>query len=280
MENEYHTHIESTNKLLIVNLKELWHYRDLILLFTKRSFVVTYKQTVLGTAWIILTLFITGVIYTIAFGSIAGISTNGVPQLLFYMGNNVVWMYFAAGFDKTASTLTSNARVYRKIYFPRLIMPILTVFSVIFNFVIQICMFRIFFVYYRVIGEIYPNWFALPLLLLVVFQLGCLGLGRRAIVSNLTTKYIYLAIVVTFGVQLWMYASQVICPMSQLTNPFFEFILHINSTSATVEMFRYVMLGVGEIGVWWLLVIIIIVVFLFFRGMLFNKVEKTFIDIV
>ena len=281
MASEYHTHIESTNKLLSVNLKELWHYRDLILLFTKRSFVVTYKQTVLGPAWIILTPFITSVIYTIVFGGIAGISTNGVPQLLFYMGSNAVWTYFATCFNKTASTFTSNAGVFGKVYFPRLTMPISTVFSAVINFLIQLCMFGIFFVYYLVIGAVHPNWFALPLLLLVIFQLGCLGLGCGVIVSSLTTKYRDLAIVVTFGVQLWMYASPVVYPMSQLTNPFFQFILHINPASAAVETFRYVMLGVGEISVeWWLLTIVITAILLFFGVILFNKVEKTFMDTV
>lgn len=281
MASEYHTHIESTNKLLSVNLKELWHYRDLILLFTKRSFVVTYKQTVLGPAWIILTPFITSVIYTIVFGGIAGISTNGVPQLLFYMGSNAVWTYFATCFNKTASTFTSNAGVFGKVYFPRLTMPISTVFSAVINFLIQLCMFGIFFAYYLVIGAVHPNWFALPLLLLVIFQLGCLGLGCGVIVSSLTTKYRDLAIVVTFGVQLWMYASPVVYPMSQLTNPFFQFILHINPASAAVETFRYVMLGVGEISVeWWLLTIVITAIILFFGVILFNKVEKTFMDTV
>lgn len=281
MANEYHTHIESTNKLLSVNLKELWHYRDLILLFTRRSFVVTYKQTILGPAWVILTPFITSVIYTIVFGGIAGISTNGVPQLLFYMGSNAVWTYFATCFNRTASTFTSNAGVFGKVYFPRLTMPISTVLSAIVNFLIQLLMFGIFFVYYLVIGEVHPNWFALPLLFLVILQLGCLGLGCGVIVSSLTTKYRDLAIVVTFGVQLWMYASPVVYPMSQLKNPLFQFILHINPVSASMEAFRYIMLGTGEISLsWWILTITITAALLFFGVILFNKVEKTFMDTV
>ena len=281
MATEYHTHIESTNKLFSVNLKELWHYRDLILLFTRRSFVVTYKQTILGPAWIILSPFITSVIYTIVFGGIAGISTNGVPQLLFYMGSNAVWTYFATCFNKTASTFTSNAGVFGKVYFPRLTMPISTVLSAIVNFVIQLSMFGIFFIYYLVKGEVHPNWLALPLLLLLVLQLGGLGLGCGVIVSSLTTKYRDLAIVVGFGVQLWMYASPVVYPMSQLSNPALKLILHINPASAALETFRFVMLGTGEISIsWWVLTIIITSILLFFGVILFNKVEKTFMDTV
>lgn len=277
----HHTHIEAKNNLLNVNLKELWTYRDLIILFTKRSFVVTYKQTILGPIWIILNPFITSVIYTIVFGGIAGISTNGVPQLLFYMGSNAVWTYFATCFNKTASTFTSNAGVFGKVYFPRLTMPISTVLSAVINFIIQLSMFGIFFVYYLAKGMVHPNWYALPLLLLVVCQLGCLGLGCGIIVSSLTTKYRDLAIVVSFGVQLWMYASPVVYPMSQLHNSLIRLILRINPASQALESFRYVMLGTGEVSVaWWSSTIIMTSIILFFGVILFNKVEKTFMDTV
>jgi lipopolysaccharide transport system permease protein len=280
-ENKYHTHIEAKTRLLSVDLKELWRYRDLILLFTRRSFVVTYKQTILGPAWIILNPFITSVIYTIVFGGIAGISTNGVPQLLFYMGSNAVWTYFATCFNRTATTFTANAGVFGKVYFPRLTMPISTVLSAAINFAIQLLMFGFFFIYYLAIGEVHPNWFAIPLLFLAVFQLGCLGLGCGVIVSSLTTKYRDLAIVVSFGIQLWMYASPVVYPMSQLEDPLFLHILHVNPVSASMETFRYVLLGTGEISLgWWVLTIVITAALLFFGVILFNKVEKTFMDTV
>ena len=277
----YHTHITAKHKLLDVDLKELWHYKDLILLFTRKNFVLTYKQTILGPIWIILNPFITSVIYTIVFGGIAGISTNGVPQVLFYMGSNAVWTFFATCLNKTATTFTANANVFGKVYFPRLTMPISTVLSSVINFFIQLLMFGIFWIYYLAKGEVFPNWGALPLLLLVLLQLGCLGLGFGIIVSSLTTKYRDLAILVTFGVQLWMYATPVVYPLSQIGNETLKLIIQINPVTQAVETFRYIFLGTGEISLfWWGISSIITAVVLVGGVLLFNKVEKTFMDTV
>lgn len=280
-ENAYYTRIESKPKLFDFDLKELWRYKDLIVLFTKRSFIVTYKQTILGPAWILLNPFITSVMYTLVFGMIAGLSTNGVPQLLFYMGSNAVWSFFASCLTRTATTFTSNAHIFGKVYFPRLTIPISSVLSSVVNFFVQLLMFGVFWVYYFSIGEIVPNLLYLPLLLLVLLQLGCLGLGCGIIISSLTTKYRDLAVLVSFGVQLWMYGSPVVYPLSQITNPTLQMLLHINPVSQALETFRFVFLGVGDISlVWWLISFAITVVILFFGVLLFNHVEKTFMDTV
>lgn len=277
----YHTHITAKNRALDIDLKELWRYKDLIILFTRKNFVLTYKQTILGPIWIILNPFITSIIYTIVFGGIAGISTNGVPQVLFYMGGNAVWTFFASCLNKTASTFTSNANVFGKVYFPRLTMPISTVLSSIINFFIQLMMFGIFWIYYLVKHEISPNWTAFPLIFLILVQLGCLGLGCGIIISSLTTKYRDLAILVTFGVQLWMYATPVVYPLSQIGNDTLRLIILVNPVTQALESFRYIFLGIGEISFfWWSISGLITVVVLVSGVLLFNKVEKNFMDTV
>jgi lipopolysaccharide transport system permease protein len=185
MNEKYHIHIEAKTGLFSVNFKELWKYRDLILLFTKRDFALRYKQTILGPIWIVLNPFITSVIFTIVFGQIAGISTNGVPQVLFYMGSNTIWSFFASCLTRTAGTFTSNAGIFGKVYFPRLTTPISTILSAAVDFFIQLCMFGFFWVYFLYRGEISPDWRGFILRPLILLQLGCLGLGFGIIVSSL-----------------------------------------------------------------------------------------------
>ena len=277
----YHTHIESKPKLLDFNLKEVWRYKDLIFLFTKRSFVIRYKQTILGPAWLLLNPFLTSVMYNLVFGVIAGLSTEGVPQILFYMGSNAVWSFFAACLTTTANTFLSNAGIFGKVYFPRLTMPISAVLSALVNFGIQFLMFSFFWVFFIARGEVHPNWLALPLMFLVLLQLGCLGLGFGIIISSLTTKYRDLGILVGFGVSLWMYGSPVVYPLSQIANPTLKVILHINPVSQALETFRYIFLGVGQVSLfWWGISICITLVILVFGILLFNKVEKTFMDTI
>lgn len=277
----YYTHIESKPKLLNFDIKELWRYKDLIYLFTKRSFVVTYKQTILGPAWLLLNPFITSVMYTIVFGQIAGLSTNGVPQILFYMGSHAVWSFFSSCLTRTANTFRGNAGIFGKVYFPRLTMPISTVCSSAINFLIQFLMFSFFWVYFIAIGEVHPNWLALPVIILIILQLGALGLGFGIIVSSLTTKYRDLAVVVGFGVQLWMYGSPVVYPMSQLNNPTLQMLLHINPVSQALETFRYIFLGVGDVSIfWWSVSILFTLIVLIFGILLFNRIEKTFMDTI
>ena len=281
MNQNYHTHIEAETGLFSVDFKELWKYRDLILLFTRRDFALRYKQTVLGPIWIVLNPFITSVIYTIVFGQIAGISTNGVPQVLFYMGSNAVWSFFASCLTRTAGTFTSNAGVFGKVYFPRLTTPISTILSSVVDFLIQLCMFAIFWCYYLFRGEIAPNWWAFVLLPAMLLQLGCLGLGFGIIVSSLTTKYRDLAMLVSFGVSLWMYATPVVYPMTQIQDPRIAAVINLNPVTQAVETFRYVVLGIGEIRpFWWAVTTLVTVLVLTGGVLLFNKVEKTFMDTV
>lgn len=281
MNEQYHTHIEAKSGLFSVDFRELWKYRDLILLFTKRDFTLRYKQTILGPIWIILNPFITSVIYTIVFGHIAGISTNGVPQVLFYMGSNAIWSFFAACLTRTAGTFTSNAGIFGKVYFPRLTTPISTVISSAIDLFIQLLMFGLFWIYFLVREEIHPNWWGMPLLPIVLLQLGCLGMGFGVVVSSLTTKYRDLAMLVGFGVSLWMYATPVVYPMSQIQNPVLRTAVNINPVTQAVETFRFIVLGTGEISLfWWGVTVLITAVVLAGGVLLFNKVEKTFMDTV
>lgn len=281
VENKYYTHIDSKHNLLDFKLKEVWKYKDLIWLFTKRSFTVRYKQTILGPAWLILNPFITSVMYNLVFGVIAGLSTDGIPQILFYMGSHAVWAFFAACLTTTASTFLSNAGIFGKVYFPRLTMPISSVLSAGINFLIQMFMFCLFWVYFIAVGEVSPHWVYIPLFILVLFQLGCLGLGLGIIISSLTTKYRDLNVLVGFGVQLWMYGTPVVYPLSQLTNPTLRLIAQINPVTQAMETFRYIFLGAGNVSFfWWIITILITLVILFFGIMLFNKVEKTFMDTI
>ena len=278
---EYYTHIDSKPKLMDLNLKEVWRYRDLIWLFTKRSFTVRYKQTILGPLWLFLNPFITSVMYNLVFGVITGLSTNGVPQILFYMGSHAVWTFFSSCLTTTANTFRSNAGIFGKVYFPRLTMPISSVLSSMINLFIQLIMFSFFWIFYLITGDVSPNWVYIPLFILVLIQLGSLGLDFGIIVSSLTTRYRDLGILVGFGVQLWMYGSPVVYPMSQITTPLLKTIIHINPVSQAMETFRFIFLGAGEISLfWWSVSIIITAIVLMIGIVIFNKVEKTFMDTI
>lgn len=277
----YHTHISSKHRMLDLNLKEVWKYRDLIVLFTKRNFVVKYKQTILGPAWIFLNPLFSSIIYAFVFGGIAGIGTDGVPSMLFYLCSNAIWLFFSTCMVSNARTFTENAGVFGKVYFPRLTTPISNMLSAVIQFAVQMILVSIFLVYYLVRGEVYPNWGALFAVPLVLFHLGMLGMGCGIIVSSLTTKYRDLAVLIDFAVQLWMYATPIVYPMSELDIGWMRTILIINPVTAPVEVFRYAVLGQGSImpGALALSGVITIVVLL--GGiMIFNKVERTFMDTV
>lgn len=279
--NQYYTEITSKNNLFDLNLKEVWRYKDLIALFTKRNFVLTYKQTILGPAWIFLNPLISSIIYACVFGGIAGIQTDGVPQLLFYLCSNAIWIYFSTSVTKNAHTFVANANVFGKVYFPRLTMPISNVLSSAIQFGIQMILVLAFLIYYVAIGAVHPNWGAWILLPLILLELGMFGLGCGIIISSLTTKYRDLSILVTFGIQLWMYATPIVYPISELNNGWMKTILFINPVTAPVELFRYAILGQGAIMPSSLLLSSILSIFVLVVGvMIFNKVEKTFMDTV
>ena len=278
---QYHTHISSKHRWFDLNLKEVWRYRDLIVLFTRRSFVLTYKQTVLGPAWIFLNPLISSIIYAFVFGGIAGIGTDGVPQLLFYLCSNAIWIFFSSCVTKNAQTFTANAGVFGKVYFPRLTTPISNVLASIIQFGVQMILVLLFLAYYLARGAVSPNWWAWLLIPVALVHLGVMGLGFGIIISSLTTKYRDLAILVNFGVQLWMYATPIVYPLSQLGDGLMKTILLINPVTAPVEVFRYAVLGRGTIVPAYLALSWAITALVALVGvMLFNHVEKTFMDTV
>ncbi len=278
---QYHTHITSKHKLFSLNLKEVWQYKDLIALFTKRSFVLTYKQTVLGPAWIFLNPLISSLIYAFVFGGIAGIGTDGIPSILFYLCSNAIWTFFAACLTTNATTFTANAGVFGKVYFPRLTTPISNVLSAMIRFGVQMILVVGFLVYYVAMGEVSPNWLAWLTIPLELIHLGLLGLGLGIIISSMTTKYRDLTVLVGFGVQLWMYITPIVYPISQLGTGWMEVILMSNPVTPAVEVLRYAILGQGTIsplflGISWVVTILVVILGI----MIFNKVEKTFMDTV
>lgn len=277
----YHIHISSKHNWFDLKLKEVWKYKDLILLFTQRSFVLSYKQTVLGPLWIFLNPFLTSIIYTFVFGGIAGMSTDGVPQLLFYLCSNAIWGFFSMSLMNNANTFTGNASIFGKVYFPRLTTPISNVLSAVIRFGVQMLLVIAFLVYYIIIGEVHPHWWAWLLIPVVLIHLGIMGMGCGIIISSMTTKYRDLSILVGFGVQLWMYATPIIYPLSQIEDGILKNIIMINPTTCAVEVFRYAVLGVGEINpvylaISWAFAIVVAVIGI----MLFNHVERTFMDTV
>ena len=247
--------------------------------------MVTYKQTILGPAWLVLNPILTSFIYAFVFGGIAGMGTDDVPQMAFYMTSTAIWTYFSACLTKNASTFTSNAAVFGKVYFPRLTTPISNVLSSVIQFLIQFGIAFVFVMYYVIVGQISPNWLAFLLIPLVLIHLGMMGMGLGIIISSMTTKYRDLSVLVGFGVSLWMYATPIVYPLSQLDTQFknnvLKMIIMINPVTMPVEMLRYAVLGKGTIDplfltISWIFTILVIV----FGIMVFNKVERTFMDTV
>lgn len=278
---QYHTHITSEHKWFDLKLKEVWQYRDLIWLFTKRSFVLTYKQTVLGPLWLFISPIITSIIHAFVFGGIAGIETDGVPQLLFYMSGNAIWGVFSSSLTGNANTFTSNAGVFGKVYFPRLTTPLSNVLSTMIRFGIQMIMVVVFLVYYIITGAVHPNYLACLLIPVILIHLGIMGLGCGIIISSMTTKYRDLNVLIGFGIQLWMYITPIVYPLSQIENETARSLLMLNPATAPIELFRYALLGQGTVSVFALAISGVFTVIVAVLGiMIFNKVEKTFMDTV
>lgn len=263
-----------------IDFKELWKYRDLILMFIKRNFSTMYKQTILGPLWIVINPLITTLIFTVVFGKIAKIPTDGVPQFLFYMCGNTAWTYFANCLTSTSTTFTSNAAIFGKVYFPRLVTPISTVITGIINFFIQFVIFIGFLIYFIYAGsDVQPTVWIILLPILVV-QMGILGLGFGIIISSLTTKYRDLAVLVGFGVQLWMYATPVVYPISILPDKY-KILMMLNPMAPIIETFRFALLGAGKVNITSLLISALITIIILVIGVvLFSRVEKTFMDTV
>lgn len=263
-----------------LKIKELWRYRDLIMLFVRRDFVATYKQTIFGIGWYFLEPFITTVLFTIVFSGIAKISTDQIPPLLFYMCGIIAWTYFAKVLRNNSTIFTTNAQVFGKVYFPRLSVPISNTLSGLIAFGFQLLFFLGFYLYYWLIGtDIQPNLYLLfvPVLLLIMAGLG-LGLG--ILVSALTVRYRDLAIFVNFGVQLLMYLTPVIYPVSEVPARFQTWVM-LNPIASVLEGFRYAFLGKGTFDFFWLAYAALSSLLVLLVGMLvFNKVEKNFMDTV
>ena len=265
-----------------IDLQELWRYRDLVTMFVKRNFTVLYKQTILGPAWIILNPLITTVIFNVVFGGMANMPTDGVPGFLFYMAGNTVWTFFANCVNNTANTFVTNSQVFGKVYFPRLTMPISQVLTSLINFGIQAAMYLIFWVYFLVAGSgvAFTLWvLAVPFVMLEVMLL---GLGVGIIVSSLTTKYRDLAIAVGFGVQLWMYASPIVYPLSMLDNsPRLKILVQLNPMTSPIEIFRMATLGTGTVTGFGIVYSLVFTLAALVLGVvLFSRIEKTFMDTV
>lgn len=263
-----------------LRLSELWRYRDLVLLFVRRDFVATYKQTILGPLWFIIQPVLTTITFTIIFGNIAKIPTDGIPQMLFYLSGLVSWNYFAECLNKTSNTFIGNAHIFGKVYFPRMAVPVSIVISNLVTYLIQFLLFLSFYIYFIITGTVvHPN-IAILLLPVMIVMMACLGLGLGIIISSMTTKYRDLRFLVTFGVQLFMYATPVIYPMSILS-PKAQFYISLNPMSSIIETFRYAFLGSGNLNFMHLAYSAVFSLVILFIGVIyFNKVEKSFMDTI
>lgn len=281
MNKEWTLIIRPHEKLWKLNLKEVWAYRDLVELFVKRNIVVQYKQTILGPLWYLIQPILTVIMNMVVFGSIAHMSTDGVPQVLFYMAGNVCWFYFSDCLNQTSSTFVANQAMFGKVYFPRMVVPISTVISNLLRFGIQVLLFVAFYFYFWIGGsDVAPNWTILLMPLLIVMLAG-LGLGFGILVSSLTTKYRDLTILFTFIVQLWMYATPIVYPISMVTNETLRTIIMLNPMTAVVETFKYATLGQGYFS-WGALgySFAFMNVLLLWGTVVFNKVQRSFMDTV
>ena len=273
--------IEPRSSLFQIDLKEIWWFRDLLLMFIKREIVQFYKQTILGPLWFFIQPLLTTIVYMIVFGQIAKLSTDGKPQILFYLSGVVLWNYFADVLNNTASTFRENAQLFGKVYFPRIIAPAAKAISNLLKLLIQLGLFFAIYIYMVVTGkfEFSISWtiFLLPILVLILFNLG-MGLGM--IVTSMTAKYKDLIFLITFGVQLLMYATPVIYSLQTIEGTRFYPFIAYNPLSPVIEIFRNNLLG-GQVNLSMLLYSLVSSILVFIAGLLiFNRTEKTFIDTV
>jgi len=282
-QQEHEWTIESKASLLDLKLNEVWAYRDLLLLLVRRDFVSFYKQTILGPLWFFIQPLFTTIIFTFIFGNLAGISTDGLPKPLFYMAGITAWNYFADCLTKTSTVFRDNAGIFGKVYFPRLIMPLSIVVSNLVRFGVQMLLFVLMMTYYYFSGATFQVTWAIGLFPVIVLLMALLGLGTGMIISAMTTKYRDLAFLVGFGVQLLMYATTVIYPLSTALDkyPEYAWIIEYNPMTPIIETFRYGFLGEGSFS-WGSLGYACGVTFalLLFGIVIFNKVERNFVDTV
>lgn len=272
--------IKPKNGWFDIDLQELWRYRDLIGMFVKRDFVTFYKQTILGPLWYIIQPLFTTIVFTIIFGRVAKISTDGLPPFLFYMAGNVMWGYFSASLNATSGTFNTNAAIFGKVYFPRLTVPLATVIVNFLQFFIQFFLFLGFYFYFMFKGvSLSPNLWVLGLPILLL-QMALLSFGLGTLLSSMTTKYKDLRFAMGFLVQLWMYGTPIVYPLSQIPEWLLPYYV-LNPMVAIVESFRYAFFGtstltMNHIGISWGVTVVLV----FLGVVLFSRIEKTFMDTV
>jgi lipopolysaccharide transport system permease protein len=272
--------IKPKRHLLDIDLKDIWRYRDLIVLFVRRDFVSKYKQTILGPLWFLIQPLLTTLMFTIVFGNIAKISTDGLPQMLFYLSGIVGWTYFSTCLTSTSNTFVSNAGIFGKVYFPRLTLPISIVISNLVQLLIQMVLLGGFMVYYSIVGADFKPNIYISIIPFLIIIMAALGLGFGIIISSLTTKYRDLTNLVSFGVQLWMYATPVIYPLSTIPESYRIYVL-ANPVTPIIETFRFALLGTGTFSWMHLMYSLAFTIGILILGVLmFNKVEQSFMDTV
>jgi lipopolysaccharide transport system permease protein len=272
--------IKPKSSVFNIGFKQLWRYRDLLLLFVKRDFVSVYKQTILGPIWIFVQPVLTAITFTVIFSNGAGIDTKGIPPFLFYLAGITLWTYFADCLTKTSNTFIANAGIFGKVYFPRLILPLSVLISNVLKLGIQLLLFIVVWLYHiAYTDKIHPNSHMLLLPVLIVMMAG-LGLGFGIIISSLTTKYRDLTFLVAFGVQLMMYGSSIVLPLSTVTGKFRELLL-LNPVTPIIEAFKYGFVGEGFFDWGYILYSFsFMIILLVISTIVFNKVEKNFMDTV
>lgn len=268
-----------------INFRELLRYRDLVFLLVKRDFTVLYKQTVLGPAWVIIQPLLNTLVFTVVFGGIASLPTDGMPSFLFYMAGNIVWSYYSLCLKQTSNTFINNRALFGKVYFPRLVMPISVVCSKLVNFLVQFAMFLCFLLYYALKpnSPVSPNWGMIAFTPLLLLQIAFLGMGMGIIISSLTTRYRDLTMLVSFGVSLWMYATPVAYPASMVLENYPQLVgvYMLNPVTPIVEYFRSAFLGVESFSLRYMpLSVGTTLVVLFMGIIMFSRIDKTFMDTV
>ena len=272
--------IKSKSSIFDFKLKELWDYRDLIKILIKKNFKIVYKQTILGPAWLVINPILTSIIFTFVFGNFAGISTDGVPPFLFYISGSTIWGLFNAAITNTSNTFVQNQRVFTKIYYPRLAAPLAMVINSTINFLIQLTALYVFFIGYMITGTPLKFSFNMLLLIPLIIQTSTLAFGVGLISSALCAKYRDFTFIITLGMNLWMYITPVVYPMS-LTGGWMNWILNLNPMTPVVSNFKWALLGSGNfMGASWILSIIVTLAVLFVGLVLYSMTEKNFADTV
>ena len=272
--------IKGHTSLFDLKFKDLWHYRDLLFLFVKRDFISFYKQTVLGPLWFFIQPLFTTLVFTFVFGNLAKISTDGLPQQLFYLTGITAWNYFSDCLTKTSTVFRDNASIFGKVYFPRLIMPLSIIVSNLVRFLVQLLLLIVMMVYFGLQDANFHVTYAILFFPFLVVMMALLGLGLGLIITAMTTKYRDLTFLVTFGVQLLMYGTTVIYPLSAAPAKY-KSIIELNPMTGIIEAFRYAFLGKGEFTTWSICYSVIVTLTVLFLGIIiFNKTEKNFVDTI